>query len=180
MSRCRWSLRQLHQFFGSIKLEGFDDLTVVADDGKFEIKTSRLVFLSQSDYFKTLLRQKPLTKRVELKCGYLVLKTIFGFLLNGNLGNLDLDLDEVEEVMQMADFLGIAYLLDTCERAIGSRIDLERCLQIWAMGGKLNKPGLVKKAEIFLLRNLQRVLSSKKRSLAMGHGPFPAFFHSNH
>ena len=167
MSRCRWSLRQLHQFFGSIKLEGFDDLTVVADDGKFEIKTS-------------LLRQKPLTKRVELKCGYLVLKTIFGFLLNGNLGNIDLDLDEVEEVMQMADFLGIAYLLDTCERAIGSRIDLERCLQIWAMGGKLNKPGLVKKAEIFLLRNLQRVLSSKKRSLAMGHGPFPAFFHSNH
>ena len=80
----------------------------------------------------------------------------------------------LEEVMKMADFLGIADLLDTCERAIGSRIDLERCLQIWAMGGKLNKQGL------FLLRNLQRVLSSKKRSLAMGHGPFPAFFHSNH
>ena len=58
MQVVRESLRQLHHFFGSSKLEGFDDLTVVTEDGQFEIKTSRLVFLSQSDYFKALLRQE--------------------------------------------------------------------------------------------------------------------------
>ena len=115
-------------------------MTVVADDGKFEIKTSRLVFLSQSNYFKTLLRQKPLTKRVELNCGWFVLRTIFDFLLTGN---LDIDLDEVEEVMKMADFLGIADLRDTCERAIASRIDVENCLQVWALGGQLNREGCI-------------------------------------
>ena len=160
----RESLNQLHSYFGSNKMEGFDDLTVVAEDGEVEVKTSRLVFLSQSEYFKALLRQEPLTKRVELSCGGKVLQTIFDFLLTGN---LDIDPDEVQEVMEMADFLGISHLLDSCERAMVAAIDLENCLEVWALGRQLNRPGLVKQAELFLLHNLQSVLSFKDQSLAM-------------
>ena len=164
MQMVRESLSQLHCYFGSNKLEGFDDLTVVAEGGQFEVQTSRLVFLSQSEYFKALLRQQPLTKRVELSCGGKVLQTIFDFLLTGN---LDIDPDEVQEVMEMADFLGITDLLDSCERAMAAAIDLENCLEVWSLGRQLNREGLVKQAELFLLRNLQSVLSFKDQSLAM-------------
>ena len=164
MQMVRESLNQLHNYFGSSKLSGFDDLTVVAGDGRLELQTSRLVFLSQSEYFKALLRQEPLTKRVDLSCGGKVLQIILDFLLTGN---LDIDPDEVQEVMEMADFLGIADLLDSCERAIAAAIDLENCLQVWALGHQLNRQGLVKQAELFLLRNLQGVLSFKAQSLAM-------------
>ena len=164
MQKVRESFSQLHNYFGLNKLAGFDDLTVVAEDGQVEVKTSRLVFLSQSEYFKALLRQEPLTKRVELSCGGKVLQTIFDFLLTGI---LDTDPEELQEVMEMSDFLGIADLLDSCERAMAAAIDLENCLQVWALGGQLNRQGLVEQAELFLLRNLQSVLSFKDQSLAM-------------
>ena len=161
--RVRESLSQLHSYFASNKLEGFDDLTVVAEDGQ-EVKTSRLVFLTQSEYFKALLRQQPATNRVELSCGGKVLRTIFKFLLTGN---LDLDPFYLQEVMQMADFLQMGDLLQSCEQAMAAAIDLENCLEVWALGSQLNRPGLVEQAERFLLCNLQSVLSCNDQSLAM-------------
>ena len=163
MQVVRQSLNQLHTYFTSNKLEGFDDLTVAAEDGG-EVRSSRLVFVSQSEFFKALLRQEPHTKRVKLSCGGEVLQTIFNFLLTGN---LDADPDDVQEVLETADFLGIADLVAACESQVVLAIDLDNCLDVWLLGGQLNRQMLVQRAELFLLRNLQNVLGSMSRSLAM-------------
>ena len=159
----RQRLKQLHSNFASNKLEGFDDLTVASANGQ-EVISSRLVFTSQSEYFNALLRQEPHTERVELSCGGEVLQTIFNFLLAGD---LDLDPDNVQEVLETADFLGITGLVAACEREVVVAIDLENCLGVWSLGEQLSRPMLVEKAELFLLRNLQNVLNSKIQSLAM-------------
>ena len=163
MQEVRQSLKRLHSYFASNKLEGFDDLTVAAADGR-EVRSSRLVFTSQSEYFNALLRQEPHTKRVQLSYEGEVLRTIFDFLLAGD---LDVDPDNVQEVMETADFLGITGLVTACEREVVVAIDLENCLEVWSLGERLSRPMLVDKAELFLFRNLQNVLNSKSRSLAM-------------
>ena len=159
----RQRLKQLHSNFASNKLEGFDDLTVAAANGQ-EVISSRLVFTSQSEYFNALLRQEPHTKRVQLSCGGEALRTIFDFLLGSD---LDAGPDNVQEVMETADFLGITGLVTACEREVVVAIDLENCLEVWSLGERLSRPMLVDKAELFLFRNLQNVLNSRSRSLAM-------------
>ena len=175
------TLSLLDSHFLLSEFAGCRDLTLVAVGGRegievaagvgteAEVKTSARALMAQSDFFRAMnvwsLRTKGrMLERVELRCSGDALQFICDFICNVK---SVIDADKLEEVMQMADFLGIGALVDSCERVMATAVDVKNCLGVWALGQQLGRPGLVKQVELFLLHNLQSVLSCPGHSASL-------------
>ena len=158
----RASLANIKAFFKTKKLEGFTDLTLVATDGA-KVETSKLVVVTQCEYFRALYRQEEVVGRVHLPCNGATLTMVVEYLVTGE---VDLGPAEVQEVMELADYLGIEGLLERCEEAMVAALDTDNCLEVWGLAGRLARPALEQQAVDFLLSHLQAVLSSPEHHRA--------------
>ena len=111
LTKVRTAFQTIETYFTGQQLSGYHDLTITSSDGQ-EVRTNWMLVLGQSTsmstYFRGLDRQEGRAARVTLPCTGLALTACLQFFSSGR---LDLHLENVQELVELADYLGAEGLL---------------------------------------------------------------------
>jgi len=138
--------------------EDLADFTIVCAGGE-EIKSHKLILACQSKFFEGFFRRESKDMvMLDFKKEYV--RICIAYMVTGEV-NLNVDAEELEGVLEVANYLGMDCLVDDCARVICENIDLENCTEIANLGVAINSKLIRDTVHKFIVENVHELVQRK-------------------
>jgi len=138
--------------------EELADFTIVCAGGH-EIKSHKLILACQSKFFEGFFRRES-KEMVMLDFKEEYVRICIAYMVSGEV-NLDVEAEELEGVLEVANYLGMDCLVEDCARVICDNIDLENCTEVASLGVAINSKLIRDTVHKFIVDNVNELVQRK-------------------
>jgi len=138
--------------------EDLADFTIVCAGGH-QIKSHKLILASQSKFFEGFFRRES-KEMVMLDFKEEYVRICIAYMVSGEV-NLDVEAEELEGVLEVANYLGMDCLVEDCARVICDNIDLENCTEVASLGVAINSKLIRDTVHKFIVDNVNELVQRK-------------------
>jgi len=138
--------------------EDLADFTIVCAGGH-QVKSHKLILASQSKFFEGFFRRES-KEMVMLDFKEEYVRICIAYMVSGEV-NLDVEAEELEGVLEVANYLGMDCLVEDCARVICDNIDLENCTEVASLGVAINSKLIRDTVHKFIVDNVNELVQRK-------------------
>ena len=134
------------------------DVTLVSNEGG-EVRAHRVFLAAQSDYFKAMFRIEKNSRVVMNNMSTETLRVIVKAL---NTGQLDINIDSAQDLLEASDFLQDTELKLKCEEFMIGHLDVSNCVALLKLAGQLCLERLQQNSIDFIGDNFQLLFENSE------------------
>nr|XP_039257577.1 uncharacterized protein LOC120334185 [Styela clava] len=130
--------------------------------GKKAFNVHRNIISAASNYFKAMISSEMKERQqgyVEMKDAHpLILEICIDFIYTGH---VELSESNIQDILHLSNFLQLDELTDLCFEYLQANLTCQCCLQTIELASLYNRQDVVVKAELFVVDNLEKVISNE-------------------
>eukprot|EP00092_Neocalanus_flemingeri_P004099 GFUD01004411.1.p1 GENE.GFUD01004411.1~~GFUD01004411.1.p1 ORF type:complete len:619 (+),score=133.22 GFUD01004411.1:253-2109(+) len=137
-------------------MDHFFDFEISCQKGQ-TVNAHKVIIASQSKFFEGFFRSEK-KDSVILDFESHPVQLCIDFMYTAN---IDLSDENVESVLEVANYLGITCLIDVCAEYVAQNIDIFNCIEVAKLSSIIKSDSLSSRSVEFVVKNLQEIIDTK-------------------